>query len=115
MSDSFVAFQTVGPALVAKLEREKFGEYEAPVVQRELESHAANTQWRVVIDLSDVRLVASAGLGAFVNLNSTCKKKGGKFALCNLDENLREVFELTRLHKLLTIAKDREAAVKAVS
>jgi anti-anti-sigma factor len=115
MSSSFVQSQIEHGVLVARLDREKIGEYESPVIRAEVESVAPGANWRVVLDLSDVRMVASAGLGAFVTLNKTCKDKGGRLALCNMDEMLRQVFEMTKLHRVLTIAATRDAAIKAVS
>ncbi len=112
---SFVNSQNIGGVLVSRPDREKIGEYESPVIRGELEAQAPAANWRVVLDLSDVRMVASAGLGLFVSLSKICKEKGGKLAICCMDPALREVFELTKLHRVLTIADTREAAVKAVS
>lgn len=114
-SSSFVNTSITGGVLVGRLDREKIGEYESPVIRGEIEAAAAKTAWKVVLDLSEVRMVASAGLGLFVTLNKTCKDKGGKFAICNLDETLAQVFEMTKLHRVMTIAPTTEAAVKAVS
>ena len=59
-------------------------------------------------------MVASAGLGAFLTLNPSCKKNGGKLVLFGMDPAIRQVFELTKLHKLLSIVDNREAALKVV-
>lgn len=115
MSSSFVNSQSVGGVLVARLDREKIGEYESPIIKATVEAQAPAAGWRIVLDLSDVRMVASAGLGLFVTLNRTCKEKGGRFAIFGLDESLRAVFELTKLHRVVTIADSKDAAVKAVS
>lgn len=114
-SSSFVNTSIIGGALVGRLDREKIGEYESPVVRGEIEAAAPQAGWKVVLDLSEVRMVASAGLGLFVTLNKICKDKGGKFAICNLDDTLTQVFEMTKLHRVMTIAPSTEAAVKAVS
>lgn len=112
---SFVISQITSGVLVARLDREKIGEYESPVIRAEIETAAPGGNWRVVLDLADVRMVASAGLGLFVTLNKLSKDKGGKFAICNLDETLKQVFEMTKLHRVMTIAPTVDAAIKAVS
>lgn len=114
MSSSFVISESIGGVLVARLDREKIGEYESPIIKSAVETQAPAAGWRVALDLSDVRMVASAGLGLFVTLNRTCKEKGGKLAIFGMDEALRGVFELTKLHRVLTIADTKDAAVKAV-
>ena len=58
-------------------------------------------------------LIASAGLGALITLNKNIKAKGGKVVFFNMSNDLMQVFKLTRLNTLLTIVKDRDAAVKA--
>lgn len=114
-SSSFVNTTFSGGVLVGKLDREKIGEYESPVIRGEIEGAASQAGWRVVLDLSEVRMVASAGLGLFVTLHKTCKDKGGRFAICNLDDTLTQVFEMTKLHRVMTISPSTEAAIKAVS
>lgn len=115
MSDtSFCKLETVSAVLVATLLREKVGEYESPIVRAEVEAAAGAARWRVVLDLSEVQMVASAGLGMLVTLNNAAKKGGGKLALCKLEPTLRQVFEMTKLHRVLTLCDTREQAIKAV-
>ncbi|QOJ01380.1 MAG: STAS domain-containing protein [Phycisphaeraceae bacterium] len=111
---TFCTMDTVGGVLVARPQREKVGDYESPILKGEIEKAAPASGWKIVVDLSDVRLVASAGLGVLVSLNSACKKNGGKLAVCGMDENLRQVFEMTKLHRVLTIVGTRDEAVKAL-
>lgn len=112
---SFVISENVGGVLVARTDREKIGEYESPVIKSEIEAQAPAANWRIVLDLADVRMVASAGLGVLVSLNKICKEKGGKFAICGLDPMLKQVFEMTKLHRVLTICETRDAAIKAAT
>lgn len=112
---SFSKLETITGVLVATPQREKIGEYESPILRTEVEGAAGPTNWRVVIDLSEVQMIASAGLGMLVTLNGSAKKGGGKLALCKLEPMLKQVFEMTKLHRVLTICDTREQAIKAVS
>jgi|GEM_PF-775071 len=114
-TSTFVSTQTVGAAVVARIHREKYTEHECAALDAELGAVAARNKHRLVIDLSEVMMIASAGLGSLVTLDKACKKNGGKLAMFGMSDQLRQVFEITRLHKLLLLAKDRDAAVKAVS
>ena len=53
----------------------------------------------MIIDLTDIDLVDSSGLGVLV---SSLKKIGnrGEVKLCNLKEAVQSVFELTRLDRV---------------
>lgn len=110
---SFVTSGLVGNVMVARLEREKITEHESPVILAELSNAAAQCHNHLAVDLSMVTLIASAGLGALITLNKTLKGKGGKLVFFSMSDELMQVFKLTRLNTLLTIVKDRDAAVKA--
>lgn len=115
MSDSsFTTIENVGGTLIATPQREKIGDYESPILRGEVEATAPGAGWRIAMDMSQVRLVASAGLGALVAMNQSCKKNGGKLVLFGLDANLKQVFELTKLHRVLSIVGTREEAIKAI-
>ncbi len=111
---SFTNMKITNGVLIARPEREKIGEYESPIMKAEIEEQAPAAKWKIVMEMHDVRLVASAGLGALVSLNQGCKKNGGKLVLCGLDANLKAVFELTKLHRVLMLVDTTEAAVKAM-
>lgn len=112
---TFVTSKLLGPAVIVRVEREKVGEHEAPVIQNEVAAAAGPHGWRVAMDLSMVTLLASAGLGALITLNKQCKAGGGRLALFGISEDILAVMKLTRLHTLLTISPDQATAVKAVS
>ena len=81
----------------------------------ELAQAAAPFGWRLALDASQLTMLPSVGLGALVNLNKTAKSNGGKLAIFNLASEILEVMKLTRLDRVVTIVKDRDAALKAVS
>lgn len=101
--------------MVARVQREKITEQECQPLLHDLGQAAAPHGHRLALDLGDVQLIASAGLGALINLNKECKAKGGKLAIFAMNAELFQVFKLTRLNSLLTIVNDQDAAVKAVS
>lgn len=105
----------VSGVLVSAPDREKIGEYETPVLKAELEAAAPAVGWKVVLDLSEVRLLASAGLGMVVSLSKKCRENGGKLVLCAMDPMLKSVFEMTKLDRILTIVETRDLAMKAVA
>lgn len=115
MQSTFVTSKLYGPAVIVRVEREKVGEHEAPIIQQEVTQAASPHGWRVAMDLSAVTLLASAGLGTLITLNKLCKSSGGKLALFGISEDILAVMKLTRLNTLLTISNDQESAVKAVS
>lgn len=103
MSSAHLKCDPSGGVLVAAVLCEKISEYEANVLEPELKTLAAAHQNRLVLDMKDVQMVASLGLGMLVQLNRTLKAGGGKFVLANLSDNIKKVMKLTRLDSGLTI------------
>ncbi|HEY2854661.1 MAG TPA: STAS domain-containing protein [Gemmatimonadaceae bacterium] len=59
-----------------------------------------------VIDFSDTGYVDSAGLGALVSLSKKVREADGSLRLTNLNDDLRTLFELTRLDTLFALGQD---------
>jgi anti-sigma B factor antagonist len=71
----------------------------------------ANT--RLVIDLGRLRFVDSSGLGAILSCLRQLTAKGGDLKLSGMQEQVRAVFELVRMHRIFDIYETREEAVGA--
>src|SRR5947207_14563423 len=56
-----------------------------------------------VIDFAETGYVDSAGLGALVSLSKRIREADGSLRLPNLNEDLRTLFELTRLDTLFAL------------
>jgi anti-sigma B factor antagonist len=67
----------------------------------------------LVIDLSKVEHLSSAALGMLVTLKSTAESGGGSLRLANVRHDLKKIFKLTKLDKVLKIHDDVESAVRS--
>lgn len=65
----------------------------------------------LVLDLSQVGHVGSAGKGALITIRRRVFQAGGNLVLCGLDESLLESFEVTKLDKLFAITQDEAEAI----
>lgn len=63
-----------------------------------------------VIDFAEAGYVDSAGLGALVSLSKKIRESSGSLRLTNLNEDLRTLFELTRLDTLFALDDKNEQA-----
>ena len=68
---------------------------------------------RLVIDFSRTGYIDSSGLGALVSISKKVREAGGDLRLAGLNEDLRSLFELTKLDTLFSIADTREQALAA--
>jgi len=68
---------------------------------------------KVLLNFSNVEFLSSAVLGKLVSLNRKLQAVRGKLILCGISNEIREVFEITKLDKLFTIHKEEQAALQA--
>ena len=66
---------------------------------------------RILIDFSQTGYIDSSGLGALVSISKRVREAGGELRLSGLNEDLRSLFELTKLDTLFQIADTRERAL----
>lgn len=111
----FLLAENVSGVTIASVRCEKITEREASVLGPELTTAAEASGHKLVLDMEQVVFLASAGIGTLVSAHRDCKAAGGKMAVCNVSPDILEVLKLTRLHKLFTISKSKDAAIKAVS
>jgi anti-sigma B factor antagonist len=67
---------------------------------------------KFLIDFRDTAYIDSSGLGVLVSLSKKIREKGGEMRLSNLNEDLRTLFELTKLDTLFIIADSRDQALQ---
>lgn len=70
---------------------------------------------RIVIDLSDVTLLDSSGLGALVSLLNQARAGSGQLGLVCPHRRLRRVFEITGLRRAFTFGDDLAEVRDALS
>jgi len=66
---------------------------------------------KLLLTFKDVDYLASAMLGKLVSLNRKLQEAGGRLILCNIHEEIRDVFEITRMDRFFTMTKDETAGL----
>ena len=107
-----MAFEKVGDVTatavpVDELDASNAGEFKRDIAPL-LEANA-----KIVRDLSRLRFVASSGLGAFISCLRKLNAKGGALKLYGMSKQVRGVFELVRMHRVLDILGTKEDAIRA--
>jgi anti-sigma B factor antagonist len=69
----------------------------------------------VIVDLSGVPYMDSAGLGCIVSVFTSCQNRGFGFAVCGLSSRLQSLFEVTHVSTLLPTFDTLEAAEAGLS
>jgi anti-sigma B factor antagonist len=66
---------------------------------------------RFLIDFAQTGYIDSSGLGALVALARKVREEGGDLRLSGLNEDLRSLFELTKLDTLFAISETPDQAL----
>jgi anti-anti-sigma factor len=114
-SNTHLAVERTPEAVVAVVRCEKVGGREAQILEADLRKAATAGRWRMVIDLAEVTLLASMGLGMLVTMHKEAAANGGKLAICGLRPEIQQLLKITHLERVLKIHDDRVAALKAVT
>jgi anti-anti-sigma factor len=83
-------------------------------LRREISDIVASAANTVLIDLSDVTFMDSSGLSALVSALKMVRTAGGKLYLCSINDQVRMVFELTRMDRVFETFATRDEFNNAV-
>lgn len=68
----------------------------------------------VVIDMSQLTLVDSSGLGALIACLRHISERNGELRLFGLSGSVLAVFKLMRMHRVFTISETEQAAIDSM-
>ena len=68
---------------------------------------------KVLIDFARTGYIDSSGLGVLVTLSRRIREEGGELRLANLNDDLKTLFELTKLDTLFQISDTKERALQS--
>lgn len=71
-------------------------------------------QNHLLVDLSALRYISSAGLRILLLAAKRVQQKGGKIILYALQENVRDIFDISGFSSVFKICKDKESAIAAL-
>ncbi|NWJ44448.1 MAG: STAS domain-containing protein [Chloroflexi bacterium] len=91
----------------------RFDAYELKPVQQWFEDKTTQGKPKLVINLTGVHFLDSSALAALVQGMKHSRDKGGDLHLCNLQQPVRIIFELTKINRAIDIFASELEAVKA--
>lgn len=71
-----------------------------------------NTCWNLLFDLKRLSYISSLGISFFVKSMTRARINGGEIMLINLNQKVKEVFTITKLDQVFSIAEDTREAKK---
>ena len=105
--------QKVNDVLVVDVEGQLIVGNRQELKQKVLEELESGER-KFIIDFEKTGYIDSSGLGVLVSLSKKIREQGGELRLANLNEDLRTLFELTKLDTLFQIADSRDRALQGL-
>ena len=103
-----------GVAVVALDGRIVLGE-ETTALRERVKTLLAEGRKKIVLDLKNVAVIDSSGLGALVAAYASAKSAGASLRLCSLGSRPREVLQITKLYTVFDVSNTAEEAVRAMA
>lgn len=67
---------------------------------------------KILVDFTETGYIDSSGLGVLVSLAKKLREEGGELRLAGLNEDLKTLFELTKLDTLFAISDSPQQALE---
>lgn len=88
--------------------------YTSPDLLAHLNTITKQNRYKIVLDLSDVSFVSSAGLRVFIDIQKKCKKSNeGEVMLVNVPTRVLETLELAGFSQLFKFFNDVNSAIQS--
>ncbi len=110
MTDLNMEFKDMGGKLVVVVTGDIDAYHSADFKKAVKEKIASYSGSTIVLDLSNVSYIDSAGLGSLVAILKDARNVGKSFVLSSLKPNVKRIFEMTRLDKVFKIVDTPEEA-----
>ena len=86
-----------------------------PALEAELIAIIESGIRRLLLDFSELLYISSAGLRVILLAAKRMKASNGRLALCSLNPQIAEVFDISGFSRILDIHPTRDAALSALS
>ncbi len=86
-----------------------------PAFEKDVLGQINEGQRRLLLDFQDLAYISSAGLRIVLLAAKKMKTAGGRLALCSLNPQIAEVFEISGFTRIIDIHASRDAALSTLS
>jgi len=84
----------------------------APKFEQSIQNLVTEKRVNIVVSMSDLNYISSAGLGVFMGFIEEIRENGGDIKLCSMTDKVFKVFDLLGFPALYDIFENDDEAVK---
>ncbi len=90
----------------------EFDTTSSPAVESQLNQLREQGVRKILVDLEKMDFISSAGLRVLLATAQELQKAGGELRVCNLNEDVMEVFDISGFSTILMVFKDESEALQ---
>lgn len=87
--------------------------YDPEPLQKAIQTALDEGRIRLLIDFENIGYISSSVLGCLITTYRELKDKNGQLKVLNVQPGVSNVFEITRLNRIIEMFNDREKAIKS--
>lgn len=84
-------------------------------IGKELNELLNHEKKKIILNFQNINFMSSAMIGKLIQFGKKCSNTAVELRLCEINENIQEVFDLMKLGSIFKIEKDEEAACKSLT
>jgi anti-sigma B factor antagonist len=88
---------------------------ETSALREKVKSLLGEGKKNILLNLGNVTLIDSSGLGALVTAYSSAKSGGASLRLCNLGSRSNELLQITKLYTVFEVSDTEDDALRAMA
>ena len=97
--------------LIVKVESRRIDSSNARSFHTSLEDAIQDDDTGLVLNFSNVSYISSAGMRVILSVLKVLQKKEAKFAICDMKDSVREVFNISGFDKIVDIRDSQDDAL----
>lgn len=105
-----ISTEEMGDVYILRVEAVRLDSAVGTIIRNAVVSKLQNTQ-KFALDISNVKLVDSGGLGSLVALLKNISNHQGKLTLVGMNKSVRMMFELSRMDRQFSLLEDMPKAI----
>ncbi len=80
-------------------------------VKDELKQLFSTPETKLALNLDGIKFIDSSGFGVFLSIMKTAANNNGQFKICNIGNEVMELFKLLQLHNVFDIHNNLEECI----
>jgi len=94
---------------------DKFNALISEPVKTELNSFFNKPNTKLILNLGEIKFIDSSGFGVFLSVMKTANNNYGFFKICNISNEVMELFKLLQLHNVFEIYNNLDDCLNSFS